>query len=405
MAPGTGGLEVSLDRDAVEGYGPEVTSFSNVGHCTSMSACLVYFIVDNYSYEDGNLADAEAVVTVYRGDRVEATFKIPSNIGTATEYTVFTLDARIGQEKIYAGDRIIPPFLSEDWQGISDWWDTFDGGIWSRVKEGGLLFGLYRSDGNNLHNLEQAKYYTVQDAGGEMDCTEEDWHDTFQSEGWSLCPAGAYMAGLLRTGSALDTMDGIGQLVKAYCCRPQSMPAEWGECFEQGIFSTQGWSTCDTKGGHPTAMVGLRRSSGDSLESINKAKCCAFPDIGLVPSPPLSEEVESDNDFHRRRRSAWDDLEDYEDSSWSDEDGEDEEWDEDDDEDGGHEEWEEDGGHEEWEEDGGHEEWNEDEDNVDHESNDGWSEDDEQDEEWSDDEEDEDWSDDDSDEDDYGHED
>merc|ERR1719428_706226 len=101
------------------------------------------------------------------------------------------------------------------------------------------------------------------------------------------------------------------------------MPAEWGECFDQGIFSTQGWSTCDTQNGHPTAMVGLRRSSSDSLESINKAKCCAFPDIGLVPSPPPSEEVESDNDFHRRRRSAWDDLEDYEDASWSDENDED----------------------------------------------------------------------------------
>lgn len=110
VAPGTGGLEATLDRDDVDGYGPETTSFANVGQCTTPGRCLLKFKVKNYSYNDGEICNSQAVITVYRGDTTLATFQIQPGCGTTRNnyHTVFTLDSTRGIDdahRIIPGDR------------------------------------------------------------------------------------------------------------------------------------------------------------------------------------------------------------------------------------------------------------------------------------------------------------
>jgi len=303
-APGTGGLTAELDRDDVNGYGPETTTFTNIGSCETKGSCLMYFEIDNYTPRSGSIGAANAKVTIYRGDRVEAEFPIPTSVGTKKKYIVFTLDAMKGHEKVYAGDKTTPPYIVDTAAGQQDWFDSFDSAIWSKVKDGGLIYALYRSSGENLGSLEMAKYYNVQDAGGALECTETDWSTTFQSEGWATCSPGSFLAGFYRASPS--PMDDIGQITKAYCCKPKHMPSSWGNCYEQGLFVSHGWSTCQKQGGQATAMVALHRTSGSDLSAINTAKCCAFADSGLVPSPPPSPRPPRPaRSFHRRRRRAW----------------------------------------------------------------------------------------------------
>merc|ERR1719387_2799587 len=111
-AAGTGGIRVTLDRDDVNGFGPETTTFSNVGHCTQPGKCLIKFKVKNYSRRDGNLGDSQCQITVYRGNEVAGTYTIPPSVGSAIWYSVFTLDATSGaQTVLYDGERSLPPTL------------------------------------------------------------------------------------------------------------------------------------------------------------------------------------------------------------------------------------------------------------------------------------------------------
>merc|ERR1719171_1904088 len=57
VAPGTGGFEVTLDRDARCGVGPETVSFNNAGNCKGRR-CLVKMKVDNYAKNFGDLGDS-----------------------------------------------------------------------------------------------------------------------------------------------------------------------------------------------------------------------------------------------------------------------------------------------------------------------------------------------------------
>jgi len=85
------GAKVTLDWDDADGYGPETTTWEVAQNCEE--GCLMKFHVDNYSWRDHHLTDADAVVTVYHGNQVVKTYTIPGNIGEAPGWTVFTLDA------------------------------------------------------------------------------------------------------------------------------------------------------------------------------------------------------------------------------------------------------------------------------------------------------------------------
>jgi hypothetical protein len=270
---GTGGLKVTLDRDDIESYGPETTSFHNVGECHGSGKCLLKYRVNKF-WGNGSLARGRPWVTVYRGDAIEASYdlaaRMPNNVGRKL-FTVFTLDAGRNAQ-IYEGAMKEGPHL-EAKQGIANWWGSLDSQQWSRVPSGHLLTGLMRNSNGNVtvSHIEEGRFRRVLDTAGPLECVESDWWDSFNREGWSECPTGYYVSGLFRTGSTADFLHGIDQLQKAWCCKPKELPEKWGECASNHpTFNSDGKIECPDD----TAMVGLHRTKDNTLNGIDRMKCC-----------------------------------------------------------------------------------------------------------------------------------
>jgi len=274
------GAHVTLDWDDADGYGPETSTWQVADHCTT--GCLMKFHVDNYSWRDHHLTDAGAVVTVYHGNEVLKTYRIPSNIGEARGWTVFTLDAETGE--IYEGDFNYGPYISRE-DGLhdqSDWSISMDGTGWSKVPTGNVMYGMGANSFNELHKLDVAKYMEVQNPGVET-LSEADWTGLLSAGETAECPEGSWMSGLYRTGNSNDLHEGPHQLVKAQCSTYSGIES-WGDCTEVAIFNGERGedaAQCTPfTDGRETAMVGLTHSGhpGDEkLTGLTHAKCCAFP--------------------------------------------------------------------------------------------------------------------------------
>jgi len=276
----TSGAHVTLDWDDADGYGPETTTWRVSDHCTE--GCLMKFHVDNYSWRDHHLTDADAVVTVYHGSEVLKTYRIPSDIGEARGWTVFTLDAATGE--IYTGDFNYGPFVSREATkiGSSDWSISMDSAGWSKVPAGSVMYGMGATSFSNLHKLSSAKYMEVENPGNET-LSEADWSGILEGGGSALCPEGSWMSGLYRTGSHNDDHEGGHQLLRAQCSTYTGIES-WGDCTDTPIFNGErGDDAAECRpftDGRETAMVGLTHSGypgSDKLSGLTHAKCCAFP--------------------------------------------------------------------------------------------------------------------------------
>jgi hypothetical protein len=293
------GVSVTLDWDDVNGYGPETTTIKGVGECTQ--SCLVKYHVDNYTPRDKRLAKSDAVVTVYRGDEVAASFKIPDNIGNDRGRTVFTLDAADG--RIFEGDFSRGPFLDARNRatGEVDWSASMDGAGWSKVPPGSVVFAIGANDFSNLHHISAAKYYIVQPATAKFEIHEHAWHSKLEGGDYAGCPEGSWISGLYREGSKLDhTHQGGWQLSRVQCVQWEDVTT-WGECEDVEIFKDgsegEDAARCPSKeDGTHLALVGFYSHAADefsSLQTLHKAKCCAFPK-DLVPVP-------EDKQCHKRQ--------------------------------------------------------------------------------------------------------
>jgi hypothetical protein len=269
-APGTGGIRVVLDRDDVDGYGPETTTFDNVavGGCSGNGKCLIKFQMKKYSGQ-GTLGDGHPIVNVYQGSQLVKTYHPdPSANIDRNKYTVFTLDAR--DSTLHDGSWTEGPYLQSS-RYTANWWGSLDSQQWSMTATGSFLTGLYRhpNGGNNLYHLEEGRYSYVENTN-EMDCQEADWSTSFDQAGWSTCPTGYFVSGLYRTGSMRDGDHGTKFISKAWCCKPKELPSEWGACSDDVIFDSTGLSSCPAG----KAMAGLRRSTDGFLNGLDHAKCC-----------------------------------------------------------------------------------------------------------------------------------
>lgn len=241
------------------------------------------FHVDNYAWRDHHLTDADAVVTVYHGNEVVKTYKIPSNIGEARGWTVFTLDAATGE--FYEGDFNYGPYVSRE-DGLassSDWSISMDSAGWSKVPAGSVMYGLGANSFKELHKLTLAKYMEVQNPGTET-LSEADWTGILAGGGSAECPEGSWMSGLYRTGNHNSDPEGPHQLLKAQCSTYTGIES-WGDCTETPIFNGERGDSAAECGpftdGRETAMVGLSHSGypgSDKLPGLTHAKCCAFPE-------------------------------------------------------------------------------------------------------------------------------
>jgi hypothetical protein len=283
------GIKVSLDRDDVNGVGPETTTFFGIGDCTVTSKCLVKFVIDNYTPYDGSLGSSQVHVKVYKGTGLEHEFIIPEEAGTANEWTVFTMDARLGHEAVYEGSRTLPPYFAG--AGIDgDWTQTFDMQMWSRAPTGTFIRGFKPyPDTEFLHQLSYIQTETVSGSSSAPLCNNVDIN--FAALGWQGCPAGEWMDGLYREGSRWLRGEGVDQITMVSCCYPVELsPHEWGDCVETPVFQDgTNFQTCPEINGHRTAVVALHRGdTNDRLDAINKMKCCALPEMGLLPDQPTT---------------------------------------------------------------------------------------------------------------------
>merc|ERR1719161_1059062 len=117
------------------GFGPETTTFKNIGKCKTRGNCLLKFKIKNYSYRNKALGDSGVKITLYNGNSVHSTYEIPASVGDAksTWYmtTIFTIDARDGATKvIHKGDYDEPAYITDSKRGRQNWWSSLDHQTW-----------------------------------------------------------------------------------------------------------------------------------------------------------------------------------------------------------------------------------------------------------------------------------
>eukprot|EP00929_Paragymnodinium_shiwhaense_P066503 TRINITY_DN3336_c0_g1_i3.p1 TRINITY_DN3336_c0_g1~~TRINITY_DN3336_c0_g1_i3.p1 ORF type:complete len:3781 (+),score=899.34 TRINITY_DN3336_c0_g1_i3:54-11396(+) len=290
------GITATLDRDDTNGFGPETTTYENIGKCQPGNSCLLYFKVHNYNQNhDGTLGDSKAVVTVYKGNHVEGTFEIPKAVGAEIWHDVFTIDSTIGQEKLYPGHWSPPPALIMDMTGRADWSVSMDWSGWNKVPTTGLLFGLEYNDASALHHIEAGLYYDVMKDGNvissdEMECASHDLATLANPSqpGLVECPAGFFARGLYRSNDKLSGETGWFSVSKLECCKPKALPPKWGACAE--VAMTEPAHCLGALGDAPMALVGwhymgpqeqfmVQSADGvmhESIEAAQTLKCCAF---------------------------------------------------------------------------------------------------------------------------------
>ena len=189
---------------------------------------------------------------------------------------------------------------------IANWWGSFDRKGWSYCGHGRYMTGLYRNDGGGsdpIYRLEEAK---CSDAPGYLypaqrywDCYNHNWWGSFDRKGWSTCNNGYYMTGLYRTNG-----HNLYNIEEARCCRPKSQVKSWGFCYNHNVWSSfdrKGWSSC--RDGY--YMAGLYRESCEKLYCLEEFKCCkmgAYNGDSWVEKPDLVIKVK-DTDGQLKRCS------------------------------------------------------------------------------------------------------
>ncbi|XP_028407487.1 uncharacterized protein LOC114530096 isoform X2 [Dendronephthya gigantea] len=157
----------------------------------------------------------------------------------------------------------------------ANWWKSFDRKGWSLCGHGRYMAGMYRNrkhEKDPIYLLEEAKCVDapgyLYSSPADQVCYNHNWWKSFDRKGWSTCDNGSYMTGLFRTSG-----NDLYNIEQAKCCRPKSQAKSWGDCYNKDVkklFHDQGWSTC--KPGY--YMAGLYRSSCNKLFCLEKFKCC-----------------------------------------------------------------------------------------------------------------------------------
>jgi hypothetical protein len=273
------GLAITLDRDDVDGFGPETTTLGGIGKCTlGRDRCLVQFYVKNYAM-DGPLGESRAVVTVYAGQSILAKFPIPASAGNERTRVIFTIDASAG--KIFDGSKEVGPHLSPGEQHQS-WRTSFDNERWSKVPATSVVSGITASKIGPIHTIDYGLYHDIMNPGT-ISCS--DYPIAIDAvPGWNACPEGHFLNGFFRTGTR--DYSSIAHITQARCCRAERLPEKHGKCVEVASFqSLPAEARCplvsvdgvDT----PTALVGIHHLGGDgaTIESLDQVRCCAFPQV------------------------------------------------------------------------------------------------------------------------------
>ncbi|XP_046863423.1 delta-like protein 4 [Xenia sp. Carnegie-2017] len=170
----------------------------------------------------------------------------------------------------------------------ANWWVSFNKQGWSTCdKTNQFITGLYLSalsaNNDGLYRLEEAKccksspIYIWQ----KSICRNANWRDSLKKKGWSACSIGYFLNGLYRTNG-----QHLHNLEEGKCCKPVNHPDNYGDCYYENIkndFNKKGWALCKKDGYYVT---GLRRDCGDWLKDIDSFKCCKMWSVGVCDHSP-----------------------------------------------------------------------------------------------------------------------
>ncbi|XP_028394911.1 uncharacterized protein LOC114519057 [Dendronephthya gigantea] len=172
----------------------------------------------------------------------------------------------------------------------ADWQSSMDRLGWSLCGNDWYMTGMwrhdFRSEDERIGRIEYAECHNaprnLYPVKGEQDCYEHDWSRSFDHQGWSTCKNGYYMTGLYKSnGQQLRNIE------TAKCCRPRTQVEQWGQCYNLNVaFNHRGWSKCP----HGYYMAGLYRNACESLSCIERFKCCKMGPLdgnSWIESPNL----------------------------------------------------------------------------------------------------------------------
>ncbi|CAB3993688.1 Hypothetical predicted protein [Paramuricea clavata] len=158
-----------------------------------------------------------------------------------------------------------------------NWWSSFDKKGWSTCNnDKRFITGFYRTklgawNRDEIYRLEEAKCCSsdLSYRNERSECKNANWWTSLDKpNSWSVCPAGYFLNGLYRTaGQNLHNIE-VGK-----CCKPVNHPKRYEQCYDENIrfkFDRQGWSTCTKAGFY---VVGVYRGA-DWLHNIDRLRCC-----------------------------------------------------------------------------------------------------------------------------------
>ncbi|XP_046863842.1 uncharacterized protein LOC124457679 isoform X2 [Xenia sp. Carnegie-2017] len=166
----------------------------------------------------------------------------------------------------------------------ANWWKSFDKKGWSKcdnTKQ--FITGFYRNklkkfSNDGIYKLEEAKCCLSSPGyrGQQSICVNANWWITLDKKStWSVCPQGYFLNGLYRTkGQNLHNIE------EGKCCKPIRHPNRYGGCYNEYIrheFDRKGWTTCKKAGYYVTGLY--RDHNGDWLHNIDYFKCCKMAPV------------------------------------------------------------------------------------------------------------------------------
>ncbi len=92
----------------------------------------------------------------------------------------------------------------------------------------------------------------------------------YRSSNWSVCPEGYFLNGLYRSSG-----QNLHNIEKGKCCKPANHPKSYEHCYDEYIgkkFDKKGWTTCEKPGYY---FTGVKPDGKDDwLHNMEYFKCC-----------------------------------------------------------------------------------------------------------------------------------
>eukprot|EP00929_Paragymnodinium_shiwhaense_P044956 TRINITY_DN2302_c0_g1_i4.p1 TRINITY_DN2302_c0_g1~~TRINITY_DN2302_c0_g1_i4.p1 ORF type:complete len:1461 (-),score=304.06 TRINITY_DN2302_c0_g1_i4:184-4566(-) len=159
-------------------------------------------------------------------------------------------------------------------QHRANWWGSFDRTGWSYSS--GPITGFYRTSNQWLWNIEEASFLHYERATKGVECKTANWWSSFDRKGWSSCPSGYFLQGLFRNGRIGRWQNNqLYHIEMAHCCKPKQSHG-YGRCVKANWWSSfdrKGWSKCP----NGYAITGIMRNTNHAIYNIEEVMCCRPP--------------------------------------------------------------------------------------------------------------------------------